>query len=72
MPNTHTLTYSIPQHRPCLPRKSDGERKRPRLGAGDVVTECARGELQEGVEEGESEGGGRLECLEAAEEVKEE
>lgn len=37
------------------------------------MTECARGELQEGGEEGEPEGGGgRLEHLEAAEEVKEE
>ncbi|KAI9528850.1 hypothetical protein NQZ68_017449 [Dissostichus eleginoides] len=45
---------------------------RPGPGAGAVVTECAKGELQEGGEEGEPEGGGRLERLEAAEEVKEE
>lgn len=36
------------------------------------MTECARGEQEEGGEEGEPEGGGRLECLEAAEEEKEE
>lgn len=38
-----------------------------------MVTEGARGELEEGGEEGKPEGGGRLERLEAAEEeVKEE
>lgn len=41
-------------------------------GAGFEVTECARGKLEEGGEEGKPEGGGRLERLEAAEEKKEE
>lgn len=69
---THTLTAHITQHRSPHLRKPDEERNRPMPGASDAVTECARGELEEGGEEGEPERGSRLERLEAAEEEKEE
>lgn len=68
----NTITVHITQRRSPHPRKPDEERNRPMPGAGFEVTECARGKLEEGREEGKPEGGGRLERLEAAEEKKEE